>query len=210
MISVTQAIGTAIFLALAANLCYKWFKNLYNPEKEPSGTSLDTTPIGTDRTAGADKLRKKAEGWARSHDGKVIGPVELEWNGLHAHYEFIVVGWFGALGVNCLGYIGTIYGTVEEEEWTQEKNGERSSFPNPLPINQNAARVLRGVLMDNGLRNLTNDVVTVYTGFDVKLAIPRRVAYHTSDSFIAMLRRSDRFNADKGADVEALCKLLQP
>lgn len=209
MIAVTRAIGTSILLAICAYLFYKWIKGIYEPKDISQGTSRDLTPAGSDRSVGADKLRKKAEAWARSHDAKVVGPVDLEWSGLHAHFDFAVVGWFGVLGVTCLGYGGTIYGTSEEPEWTQDKNGARSTFANPIADNQTAARVLRGVLLDKGMRNLTTDTAVVFTGLDVELALPRSVPYCTADTFIPLLR-GDRFTADKGADVEALCALLRP
>ena len=120
----------------------------------------------------------------------------------------MLVGWFGALGVNCLGYGGTIYGTADEKQWLQEKNGTRLQFDNPLEAQTTSARVLRGVLMDGGLRGMDVESALVFTSPAVELSLPRRLNYYSNETFAALLKES-RFAADKGVDVEKACQLIE-
>lgn len=181
----------------------------WNQGSNPAdGKSSDRTPAGEDKAVGAAKLRRKAETWARTHDAKVIGPVSLNWGGKEGSFDFVLVGWFGALGVNCLGYGGTIYGTADEKQWLQEKNGTRLQFDNPLEAQTTSARVLRGVLMDGGLRGMDVESALVFTSPAVELSLPRRLNYYSNETFAALLKES-RFAADKGVDVEKACQLIE-
>lgn len=194
------------FVCIGAFL-YMLFR--WNQGSNPTdGKSSDRTPAGEDKAVGAAKLRRKAEAWARTHDAKVIGPVSLNWGGKEGSFDFVLVGWFGALGVNCLGYGGTIYGTADEKQWLQEKNGTRLQFDNPLEAQTTSARVLRGVLMDGGLRGMDVESALVFTSPAVELSLPRRLNYYSNETFAALLKES-RFAADKGVDVEKACQLIE-
>ena len=71
-----------------------------------------------------------------------------------------------------------------------------------------SARVLRGVLMDGGLRGMDVESALVFTSPAVELSLPRRLNYYSNETFAALLKES-RFAADKGVDVEKACQLIE-
>ena len=112
-----------------------------------------------------------------------------------------MVGWFGVLGVKCLGYGGEVYGSPDEAEWVQTVNGARRKFKNPIARSKQSGLVLRDALFAAGLKSVPVETVVVFTGKRVQLALPRSTGHYTEKSFSAYLK-SSRFEEDKKIQVE--------
>ena len=123
--------------------------------------------------------------------------------------SYLDYGYFGVLGVRCMGYSGRIFGGEKEAAWVQTKGDKRYEFENPLDRNARDARILREVLINGGLRNTPVETVLVCTGGkNQELALPRSTPFHTPKTLSRYLNTS-RFDQDKKVDVEKTAELLR-
>lgn len=139
--------------------------------------------------------------FAATNDFEVVAPVEVAGTRGEADLDAVLVGWFGVLGVKCLGYDGTIYGSDADEVWTQVNKGGRRSFANPLRRAELNTRVLRERALQRGVKNLPIDCIVVFTGKKAELAMPRTLPYQTSKTLSGFLNTA-RFAEDKKVDTE--------
>ncbi len=163
--------------------------------------------LPNDEHKGRDAILRQLRRFAAVNEFKVLEPVAL--TGVHGTTDLdaILVGWFGVLGVKCLGYGGTVYGNAEEEDWVQEMNGRRRTFKNPMTRSQQSNRVIRDVLFSTGLKSIPVETVVVFTGKSTELALPRSTGHYTEKTFGAYLK-STHFEEDKKVEIEPIVKLL--
>lgn len=171
------------------------------PQKSKSGKLPD------DEHKGADGVVRLLRRYAALHEYKVVAPVQLA--GVHGTTDLdaVLVGWFGVLGVKCLGYGGEVYGSRDETEWVQVMNGARRSFQNPMARAQQSARVVRDALFAAGLKNVPVETVVVFTGKSTQLSLPRSTGHYTEKSFSAYLKTS-RFEEDKKVEIAPVTAAL--
>lgn len=139
--------------------------------------------------------------FAATNDFEVIAPVSIEGERGQADLDAVLVGWFGVLGVKCLGYEGTVYGNGADAEWTQVNKGSRRTFANPLRVAQQNVRVLRERALQQGLRSLPVECIVVFTGKKTQLAMPRTLPYQTSKTLSSFLN-SAHFAEDNKVDTQ--------
>ncbi|HJA25010.1 MAG TPA: NERD domain-containing protein [Candidatus Fournierella merdigallinarum] len=149
----------------------------------------------------AVRRRAAAESWA------VIAPVELSGSRDAADLDALVIGWFGVLGIKCIGWGGTIYGSAAEAEWTQVLGGARRSFENPIVRAGKSERAVRDVLFAARMKNVPVETVVVFTNAAAELCLPASTGHYTEKSFLAYLK-SSRFEEDKKVDTAAVAALL--
>lgn len=170
----------------------------------------DQTPakLPDDEHKGREAVVRQLARFAATHDYQVVQPLSL--TGVHGTTDLdaVLVGWFGILGVKCLGYGGDIYGSIDEKEWVQSLGGSRRSFQNPMTRAQQSNRVIRDVLFEAGMKNIPVESVVIFTGKNSQLMLPRSTGHYTDKSFSAYLR-SIHFEEDKNVQVEPVAKLLR-
>ncbi len=161
-----------------------------------------------DEHKGREAIVRQLARYAAMQEYKVVEPVNLV--GVHGTTDLdaLLVGWFGVLGVKCLGYGGDIYGSLTEEEWTQTLNGQRRTFQNPMTRAQKSSLVIRDVLFEAGIKNVPVETVVVFTGKSSQLMLPRSTGHYTPATFSAYLK-SIHFEEDKNVQIEPVAKLFR-
>lgn len=148
----------------------------------------------------ASKPLSAAKAFALTRQFTVISPANIAKDGKFADVDFIMVGFFGVLGVKCIGLGGEIYGNANDAMWLQVAGSKRVSFENPMLAAQKDARVIRDTLFEAKLKNITVDTVVVFANKKASLAIPRSTGHFTVKDFKKYLDK-DKFEQDKGIDV---------
>lgn len=161
-----------------------------------------------DEHKGREAVVRQLARYAASHEYKVVEPISL--TGVHGTTDLdaVLVGWFGILGVKCLGYSGDIYGSLDEQDWVQSLNGTRRSFQNPMTRAQQSSRVIRDVLFEAGMKNIPVESIVVFTGKSSQLMLPRSTGHYTEKTFSNYLK-SIHFEEDKNVQVEPVAALLR-
>lgn len=174
------------------------------PQKEKKPGKLPD-----DEHKGADGVVRQLRRYAALHEYKVVAPVQV--TGVHGTTDLdaVLVGWFGVLGVKCLGYGGEVYGSLDQADWVQTLNGARRSFKNPMTRAQQSGLVLRDALFAAGLKSVPVETVVVFTNKGAQLALPRSTGHYTEKSFSAYLKTS-RFEEDKKVEVEPVAAAFAP
>lgn len=195
-----------ILLVLAGVLAFAltiYVINLVRKGRGGSAPQKEKKPgdLPDDEHKGAEAVVRQLRRYAALHEYKVVAPVAL--TGVHGTTDLdaVLVGWFGVLGVKCLGYGGEVYGSPDEAEWVQTVNGTRRKFKNPIARAKQSGLVLRDALFAAGLKSVPVETVVVFTGKRVQLALPRSTGHYTEKSFSAYLK-SSRFEEDKKIQVE--------
>lgn len=198
------AVGLIVVMAIAAALVvYFTNRDSSGGKKAPRGG------VGADEKAGAAAVVGRVRRYARINNYQVVEPACWARDGKLAEFDCVLVGYFGVLGVRCLGYSGRVFGGEKEDTWVQSKGEKRHEFENPLTRNARDARILREVLINGGLRNTPVETVLVCTGGkNQELALPRSTPYYTPKTFARYLN-SSRFDQDKKVDVEKTADLLR-
>lgn len=179
---------------------------LLSPTRQ-SEKSSKVGPLPDDEHENAEAVLRQLRRYAATNEFRVVEPVHIENSKASADLDALLVGWFGVLGVKCLGYGGTIYGQASDAEWVQEINGQRRVFANPLKRAEQSARAVRQALFEAKIKNVPVETVVVFTGKKTQLALPRSCGHYTIDQFSAYLK-SVHFEEDKKVEVEPVATAL--
>ena len=161
-----------------------------------------------DEHKGRDSIIHMLSRYASMHEYQVVHPANL--TGVHGttDLDVLLVGWFGILGVKCLGYGGSIYGDPNDEQWVQELQGKRRTFQNPMTRAQKSGLVIRDVLFKAGMKRIPVETVVVFTNKSAQLMLPRSTGHYTEKTFAAYLKTL-HFEEDKDVQVEPVAKLMR-
>lgn len=186
MLIASMALLAITFLVIIGT--FLWRRN--PPGKKPTGQEFGTQAV-TD-------IAKK---FARREQYICLSPVDLVYKEKPSHFDAVIIGNFGLLGVTSLGYNGQIYGATGEDKWLQvAPDGTRSHFANPQKQASADMRALRDVLNRAQLRNVSVEVVYVFSHPKTQLALPRKSDSYTLTSFKKLLRR-DKYQEDAKLDI---------
>lgn len=161
-----------------------------------------------DEHKGAEQLVRAVRRFAASDDYVVIAPVNVQGSKDAADLDLVLVGWFGVLGVKCLGWGGEVYGSLDQDEWTQVLPQGRRTFPNPMTRAGKSARSVRDALFAARMKNVPVETVVVFTNPAASLNLPRSTGHYTEKTFLAYLK-GPHFREDKKVDVEAVAAALR-
>jgi hypothetical protein len=157
---------------------------------------------------------KKAAGmlkkYARIRNFKVLSDVDLKIGERGAHFDDILVGFFGILFVTTLDETASYYGTEREERWTVVNKEKRSYFPNPVKQGVEMVDVVRTIFSKNDIYNIQMEHVVLFTGWDKKVEtfIPSGLPVYRKKELKQYLMKT-KFEKDNDVDVERLCALLE-
>lgn len=161
-----------------------------------------------DEHKGADAVVRAVRRFAAADDYAVISPVNVQGTKDAADLDLLLVGWFGVLGVKCLGWGGEVYGSLDEEEWTQVLPQGRRTLENPMTRAGKSARAVRDALFAAKLKNVPVETVVVFTNPSASLNLPRSTGHYTEKTFLAYLKGS-HFQEDKKVEVEPVAAALR-
>lgn len=161
-----------------------------------------------DEHKGAEAVVRAVRRFASSDDYAVIAPVRVQGSKDAADLDLLLVGWFGVLGVKCLGYGGEVYGSLDEEQWTQVLPQGRRTFENPMTRAGKSARAVRDALFAARLKNVPVETVVVFTNPGASLNLPRSTGHYTEKTFLAWLK-GPHFREEKKVEVEPVAAALR-
>lgn len=163
-----------------------------------------------DEPDAAKKILPDVQRFASANGYKMVTNVTVAHKGDTGHFDAVVVGTFGMLGVNACGLGGEIYGSAKEEEWLQVFEGERSHFPNPVDANVKNMGILRSALAERGVKVKEAASLTVFTqkGKKIELNLANTLPFATVDSLRADLDVA-KFKADNQTDIDAVCTAIE-
>ncbi len=191
------AVSMLVIVSVVAGLAYLGYKLI---KKHQTSTA--------DLKHKAQKPLACAKGFVRGQEFRLISPASLAKDGKFADLDFIVVGYFGVLGVKCIGLGGEIYGSAGDAMWLQVAGTQRTSFENPLLRAQSDARLVRDTLFAASLKSVPVEVVCVCTNPRAVLALPRSTGHFTNKEFAAYLKKN-KFEQDEGVDIAATAAAIE-
>lgn len=156
------------------------------------------------------KARKILQRYAGIRNFKVLSDIDLEIGGKSAHFDGVLVGFFGILFVTTLDETASYYGTEREERWTVVKKEEKSYFPNPIQRGVEMVDVVRTIFSKNNVYNIQMEHVVLFTGWDKKVEtfISAGLPVYRKKELKQYLKKA-RFEKDNDVDVDQLCALLE-
>ncbi len=142
-----------------------------------------------------------AKRFAMVNSYKVLQDVRIKIDDKTAEFDFVVVGAFGVLCVECYGYGGEIYGTEKDAQWVQIHKNEKVYFENPITKATKGVRAIREALFASKIKNTTVTSAVVFTNDKASIALPRTIEFYTTKTFKDHINKSI-FIQDKNVDIE--------
>lgn len=156
----------------------------------------------------AEKVMPALQRFAAKQGGLLLRDLNLYYKGAPAHFDAVVTGPFGVLGVNALGRGGELYGQPGDENWAQIIDGKKTAFANPLRAAAKSAQILRQALAEQRARVSVVDTLLVLTDKTAAVNIPASAGYVP----LADLGRAldaPKYRKDNGCDPKASAEALE-
>lgn len=163
--------------------------------------------VKNDPEAG-EKVLAPLQRFARVRSYRVLPDLTLYYKGEGAHYDAVLVGYFGVLFVTAMGQGGEVYGSDEEEQWLQVFEEERSRFENPGISNSQRVKVMRAVLSDAGLKIPVLEGMTVFTQKDAVVNVPRSTPHMRLEDLGSNIDKA-KYITDNGVEIEKVVEALE-
>lgn len=207
IVLIVLLIVSVIALIAAAVISIRVLRKAHGVESDKQAQHPAAGKMPNDEHKGREAVIRQLNRYASLHDYKVVSPITLTGTHGTTDLDAVLIGWFGILGVKCLGYGGDIYGSLDEESWVQTMANARRSFQNPMTRAQQSTRVIRDVLFEAKLKNIPVETVVVFTGKSTQLMLPRSTGHYTEKSFSAYLKTM-HFEEDRKVEIEPIFKLF--
>lgn len=160
-------------------------------------------------------VSKALKRYASPRGMTVLSDVSISNGNENAHFDHVLIGYFGVLFVQSIQGAGSFWGDGKQDTWafSDEKSKTKLLFKNPFDEMNAKLSIFRSVLAQNKQYKVPVDsAVVIVTLGDA----PRMYLSNIKDSDTIMLDsqlsaflRDERFEKDNGVDVEAVSKLFQ-
>ena len=160
-------------------------------------------------------VSKALKRYASPRGMTVLSDVSISNGNENAHFDHVLIGYFGVLFVQSIQGAGSFWGDGKQDTWafSDEKSKTKLLFKNPFDEMNAKLSIFRSVLAQNKQYKVPVDsAVVIVTLGDA----PRMYLSNIKDSDTIMLDsqlsaflRNERFEKDNGVDVEAVSKLFQ-
>lgn len=146
---------------------------------------------------------------------KVLTDVSVTNGSESAHFDHVLIGYFGVLFIQSIQGAGSFWGDGKQDTWafSDEKSKTKLLFKNPFNEMNAKLSVFRSVLAQNKQYNIPVDsaVVIVTLGDAPKMYLSNVKESNTImlDSQLSAFLRDERFEQDHGVDIDAVAKLFQ-
>ena len=160
-------------------------------------------------------VSKALKRYASPRGMTVLSDVSISNGNENAHFDHVLIGYFGVLFVQSIQGAGSFWGDGKQDTWafSDEKSKTKLLFKNPFDEMNAKLSIFRSVLAQNKQYKVPIDsAVVIVTLGDA----PRMYLSNIKDSDTIMLDsqlsaflRDERFEKDNGVDVEAVSKLFQ-
>lgn len=159
-------------------------------------------------------VSKALKRYASPRGMTVLSDVSISNSNENAHFDHVLIGYFGVLFVQSIQGAGSFWGDGKQDTWafSDEKSKTKLLFKNPFDEMNAKLSIFRSVLAQNKQYKVPVDsAVVIVTLGDA----PRMYLSNIKDSDTIMLDsqlsaflRDERFEKDNGVDVEAVAKLF--
>ena len=159
-------------------------------------------------------VSKALKRYASPRGMTVLSDVSISNGNENAHFDHVLIGYFGVLFVQSIQGAGSFWGDGKQDTWafSDEKSKTKLLFKNPFDEMNAKLSIFRSVLAQNKQYKVPIDsAVVIVTLGDA----PRMYLSNIKDSDTIMLDsqlsaflRDERFEKDNGVDVEAVAKLF--
>ena len=159
-------------------------------------------------------VSKALKRYASPRGMTVLSDVSISNGNENAHFDHVLIGYFGVLFVQSIQGAGSFWGDGKQDTWAfrDEKSKTKLLFKNPFDEMNAKLSIFRSVLAQNKQYKVPVDsAVVIVTLGDA----PRMYLSNIKDSDTIMLDsqlsaflRDERFEKDNGVDVEAVAKLF--
>ena len=159
-------------------------------------------------------VSKALKRYASPRGMTVLSDVSISNGNENAHFDHVLIGYFGVLFVQSIQGAGSFWGDGKQDTWafSDEKSKTKLLFKNPFDEMNAKLSIFRSVLAQNKQYKVPVDsAVVIVTLGDA----PRMYLSNIKDSDTIMLDsqlsaflRDERFEKDNGVDVEAVAKLF--
>ena len=159
-------------------------------------------------------VSKALKRYASPRGMTVLSDVSISNGNENAHFDHVLIGYFGVLFVQSIQGTGSFWGDGKQDTWafSDEKSKTKLLFKNPFDEMNAKLSIFRSVLAQNKQYKVPVDsAVVIVTLGDA----PRMYLSNIKDSDTIMLDsqlsaflRDERFEKDNGVDVEAVAKLF--
>ena len=160
-------------------------------------------------------VSKALKRYASPRGMTVLSDVSISNGNENAHFDHVLIGYFGVLFVQSIQGAGSFWGDGKQDTWafSDEKSKTKLLFKNPFDEMNAKLSIFRSVLAQNKQYKVPVDsAVVIVTLGDA----PRMYLSNIKDSDTIMLDsqlsaflRDERFEKDNGVDVDAVSKLFQ-
>jgi hypothetical protein len=160
-------------------------------------------------------VSKALKRYASPRGMTVLSDVSISNGNENAHFDHVLIGYFGVLFVQSIQGAGSFWGDGKQDTWafSDEKSKTKLLFKNPFDEMNAKLSIFRSVLAQNKQYKVPVDsAVVIVTLGDA----PRMYLSNIKDSDTIMLDsqlsaflRDEHFEKDNGVDVDAVSKLFQ-
>lgn len=167
------------------------------------------------RSTNPKVCKKKVTGILKRFAGirqfKVLTDLDLAFEGQTAHFDQVLIGFYGISFITCLGESAAYYGQERDAIWSRVDDGNKKvSFPNPLLAGEKGIDTVRRIFSKNGVYNIQMEHLLVFAGTRKKTEVYVK-------SSVPVLKRKElgqlldkvKYQKDNSVDVQKLAGLLQ-
>ena len=159
-------------------------------------------------------VSKALKRYASPRGMTVLSDVSISNGNENAHFDHVLIGYFGVLFVQSIQGAGSFWGDGKQDTWafSDEKSKTKLLFKNPFDEMNAKLSIFRSVLAQNKQYKVPvdNAVVIVTLGDAPRMYLSNIKDSDTImlDSQLSAFLRDERFEKDNGVDVEAVAKLF--
>lgn len=148
-------------------------------------------------------LKKKTIG----RPWKVINDIYLPLYDKTTQVDHILIGPFGVLVLETKNYVGEVYGSPSDREWSQVCGHEKHKFYNPLMQNKTHIDCIRHLFVKENIFNIDMTGLVVFADKKVQLYMPKDLPILRINKLKRELRKS-KYDKDKGVDVDKIYRAI--
>ncbi len=139
----------------------------------------------------------------RGRDFEVLGKTTLEYNGKAYTYDAILLSYYGAVVFGAMPQAGEIYADLNDKEWVSVWQKTRKTFPSPVEVLNENAKVLKDLFRDEKVKAGYSDVMAVFTNKDAIVAVSKVLPACHAKKLNEKLT-SAKYLADNGANINGM------
>ncbi|MCI8453355.1 MAG: hypothetical protein HFE84_01885 [Lachnospiraceae bacterium] len=155
-----------------------------------------------------EEFLSKLKTHAFKHEGKIVFPGSIPFQGKKSPTTMILVGKFGLLLIRCYGFGGHIYTEHGTSTWYQNMNETIKEIPNPVRSMQEEKAFMSDFLKKTEFARTAVFCASVFTRPNVILSAPEDSGVYGRREFFEWLESAPLFEKDAQIPVKKLADFL--